>query len=68
MCDLMSASIRIGSSWSKDYGKNVCYLRCCSIYYLRANRCPSEIQRGYSHLRRARAPEGPWCDESLCAT
>ena len=54
----MSASIRIGSSWSKDYGKDVCYLHCCSISSLRASHCPSEIQRGYSHLRRARAPEG----------
>ena len=31
VCDLMAASVRIGSKWGKDYGKDACYLRCCSI-------------------------------------
>ena len=26
--DLMTASVRIGSRWSKDYGKDACYPRC----------------------------------------
>ena len=29
--DLMTASNRIGLRWSKDYGKDAWYLRCCSI-------------------------------------
>ena len=31
VCDLVTASVRIGSRWSKDYGKDVCYPRYCSI-------------------------------------
>ena len=27
----MTASVQIGSKWSKDYGKDACYPRCCSI-------------------------------------
>ena len=27
---LMTASVRIGSKWSKDYGKDTCYPRRCS--------------------------------------
>ena len=30
VCDLMTASVRIGSRWSKDYGSDACYPRCCS--------------------------------------
>ena len=30
MCDLVTASVRIGSKWSKDYGKDACCPRCCS--------------------------------------
>ena len=30
VCDLMTASVRIGSRCSKDYGKDACYPRCCS--------------------------------------
>ena len=30
VCDLMRASVRIGSRWSKDYVKDACYPRCCS--------------------------------------
>ena len=27
--DLMTASVRIGSRWGKDYGKDACYPHCC---------------------------------------
>ena len=30
VCDLMTASVRIGLRWSKDYGKDACYPRYCS--------------------------------------
>ena len=45
VCDLMTASVRIGLRWSKDYGKDACYPRCCSTSssQSRAERCPPEI-------------------------
>ena len=36
MCDLMTASVRIGLRWSKDYGKDVCCPRCCSTLFFAA--------------------------------
>ena len=30
VCDLMTASVWIGSRWSNDYGKDECYPRYCS--------------------------------------
>ena len=59
MCDLMTASVRIGLRWSEDYGKDACYPRCFQhILGSRAERRPPKIQRGSGHPRRAGAPEG----------
>ena len=33
MCDLMTASVPIGSRCSKGYGKDACYPRCCSTFF-----------------------------------
>ena len=33
MCDMMTASVRIGSRGSKDYGKGACYPRCFNISF-----------------------------------
>ena len=56
MYGLMTASVRIGLRWSKDFGKDACYSRCFQhLFRSRAERCPPKIQRGSGHPRRAGA-------------
>ena len=56
----MTASVRIRSRCSKDYGKDAPAIPAVVQHHLRsrADRCSPEIQRGTSHPRRAGAPEG----------
>ena len=59
MGDLMTASVQIGSRWSKNCGKNLCYSHCVKyILRCRADRSPPNTQRGYRHPRRAGALKG----------
>ena len=59
-CDLMTAYVRIGLRWRKDYSKGMPVILAIVQHLLwsRAERCPLKIQGGSGHPRRASAPEG----------